>query len=212
MFAMIGAVMFAVGWFCACLWIGKQWNESRAYLIAQHNDEMKRLCGRTYGSNYLDTPGIDPDADKRLKEFDWAQCSGSITLSYYNGLANFERHMRVEANGMVSVIRNGELIQTASIEATRCAAFFRKTLASGILNYSEEVVKLKEDLLKPDSITSVCDASTVALEIVIPGLDVSKSISVYAPDVESKNYPDIIELRLLTEIESEMRTLVPMNE
>lgn len=71
---------------------------------------------------------------------------------------------------------------------------------------------MKKDLDRPNSISFVDDAADVEISISVPELGVNKTVSIYAPDTELKNFPDIIELQILTRLEREILELVPKGD
>jgi len=71
---------------------------------------------------------------------------------------------------------------------------------------------LKKDLDRPISTSHANDAADVEIKISVPELGVNKTVSIYAPDVELKNFPDIIELQIFTRLEREILDLVPKGD
>ena len=47
------------------------------------------------------------------------------------------------------------------------------------------------------------------IHLSVPELEVEKRISIYAPQVELENYPDIIDYQLVVQMTKELRELIP---
>jgi hypothetical protein len=177
----------------------------------QFKESLKDIQQRVYGDNCFHLEGIDPESDVRLNAFDPAKGGGTIRLAY-SSVWNNDCSLTLNGDGtLTSENKSGSRVVT-TLDHDRCKAFFRKTLASGLLNYSQQTVDLKKDLDRPNSISHVNDAADVEIIISVPELGVNKTVSIYAPDTELKNFPDIIELQILTRLEREILELVPKGD
>lgn len=163
------------------------------------------------GENPYHKPGVDRDADAKLAAYDPANSSGSITLSYVGGYREHSDgpHYCLTGNGEISVEREGKRQLVGKLEPDACRAFFLKVLRSGLLNYSEDLVGAKMALARPMPESGVTCAATTNIRISVPELGVEKRIAVYTPEIELKNYPDIIEFKIITELEKAILELVP---
>jgi hypothetical protein len=133
----------------------------------------------------------------------------SVTLSHVGGMGGMDRHIKITGDGAVTVSDSSGTKQVATLTKADCADFFRKVIASGLACYSEGVVELKRDLAYPEKMRSVTCAGMTDFRIVVPGLKVDREFSIYVPEVEQWNYPDIIEYRSAVELEKEMLGFVP---
>ena len=84
-----------------------------------------------------------------------------------------------------------------------------RVITSGLLNYSDGIGEIKQDLARPDSMSYVTDMPVTEIRISVPELGIDKFISIYAPQVELRNYPDIVELQLVASLENEILSFVP---
>lgn len=180
----------------------------RAHIEEKHfHDFIKSLRQTIYDRDIRRFPKLED----RLTTFDLPHSNATITLSYVGGFGGNDRHLQLHGNGDLLSINEGKSKLITTLPPERCRTFFHRVLTSGILSYSEGVIALKKDLLRPDSEVSVSCCPNTKLLISIPELNTEKTISVYAPDVEFENYPDIIDLQILTQIEQEILNLVPQN-
>lgn len=174
-------------------------------------ESIKGMQQRIYGNNYFHLEGIDPESDVRLNAFNPAKSGGTIRLAY-SSVWNNDCNLTLNGDGtLTSENKSGSRVVT-TLDQDRCKAFFRKTLASGLLNYSQQTVDLKKDLDLSNTIMDVYDAAYVEIRISAPELEVNKTISIYAPDVELENFPDIIELQIFSSLEREIVDLVPKGD
>lgn len=182
-----------------------------------HLDKSRReLCQNVYGRNYLHVQGVDTKAEARLAAFDPAHGSNTLQLIYSNPFAG-EAGLTLQGDGtLVSKTKNGTR-KVAVIDHELCMALFHKVLTSGLLNYSEDVIRLKESLdykLGGPGYAKkhVDDGSDVEIRITVPELEVDKEISIYEPGVALENHPDIIEFQLLIDLEKEIQNLAPEDD
>jgi hypothetical protein len=174
-------------------------------------ESINALQQRIYGDNYFHLEGIDPEGKARLNAFDPSQCDATIQLAY-SSIWNNDCHLTLRGDGTLTSETKSSSRVVTIIDHDRCKAFFRKVLSSGMLNYSQQAVDLKKDLFTYTSIKMVSDAAYVEITISAPELQVHKTVSIYAPDVELENYPDIIELQIFTHLEREILDLVPKGD
>ena len=103
--------------------------------------------------------------------------------------------------------------KVGTIEQGRCADFFKRVMTSGILNYSNDVIELKEDLTYPPSHAGVLDAANTGFQISIPELGIEKIISLHAPaQSQLKSNPDIIEFQWVATLEKEILGFLPKDD
>lgn len=174
-------------------------------------ESIYALQQRIYGDNYFHLEGIDPEGKARLNSFDPSKSDATIRLAY-NSICDNACHLTLKGNGTLSSETKSSSRVVTTLDHDRCNAFFRKVLSSGMLNYSQQAVDLKKDLHSSSSIKMVSDAAYVKITISAPKLQVDKTISIYAPDVELENYPDIVELQIFTRLEREILELVPKGD
>lgn len=188
------------------------------FLIVRSNRSEKRfkesikgMQQRIYRVHNLHEERIDPESTDVLDAFDPAKSGGTIRLAY-SSVWKDDCSLTLNGDGtLTSENKSGSRVVT-TLDRDRCKAFFRKTLASGLLSYSQQTVDLKKDLDPPNSISHVDDAADVEISISVPELGVNKTVSIYAPDIELKNYPDIIELQNFIRLEHEILDLVPKGD
>lgn len=198
-------VIFVVGYVSAVL---------RVTGRDDYKDELFRssiadIRQRTYAPNFLFLKEGVPNIESHSATFDPAKSAGSIMLSYVGGLGGADHSLQLRGDGGLYSIVSGDARLVTTIDHDRCTALFKWFLTSGILNYSDEVVEIKRDLLPPNGWKGVTDNPNTEIHVSIPELKVDKNISAYAPRVELENFPDIIELQLVTQFEKEMLGLVP---
>lgn len=173
---------------------------------------IAELRQRIYGPNQFHLADFS-EAKAQLDAFDPAKSAGSITLSYIGGMdgsiGGSDLHLQLRADGSLSSDNHGRRRLITTIPPERCAAVFRRVLTSGLLNYSEGIIELKKDLLPPDGWKMVTDNPSTEIHVFVPELKTEQTVSVYAPDVELKNFPDIIEFQIITQLEKEILELVP---
>lgn len=167
------------------------------------------LRQRIYGDNYFHLKDDYPDIEARLAAFDPSKGKGSIVLSYTGGMGAGDHFFRLEGDGSLYKEFQGGRKLITRVQPERCKSFFLEVLSSGILNCSEGVIGLKQDLLHPNSTTDRTDCPDTGIRISVPELGVEKFVSIYTPDVKAKNYPDIVEFQIVLRIEGSILGLVP---
>ncbi|MEO6478167.1 MAG: hypothetical protein ABIQ96_23800 [Luteolibacter sp.] len=203
---------FVAGWMCACIRLQRSFGESQVISQVGRDEEIKTLRQRIYGSNHYHQKWISPESDERLERLDFSQSGGSITLAYANGLSGRKSNLQIRCDGTFSINKDGVPRLITTLDSTRCADFFKRVITSGLLNYSDDVVEMKRDLKRPNPISDVSDASSVGFVISVPKLDIEKEFSIYAPEVELRNYPDIIEFQLIVAVEKDILNFIPKND
>lgn len=194
---------FAPGFWLGMHWINRQRTEAKLQEV------VSRLQSQTYGSNYLDRPGIDKEADAQLAAFDPSHSECRIELGFSSVWG--EQSYQLSGTGEFWRTAKGKRELLITLPPERCKAFFLNMLKGGILNCSAEVIDLKEDLGQEVShvFSEVYDASTTDIRIFVPSLKIDKAISVYAADFGLEQHPDIIEYKIITDVEKAMLGLVP---
>ena len=144
--------------------------------------------------------------------FDPAKSGGLIGLSYVGGFGSADRTLELHGDGQLKAEIGGEVRLLTTLPHEQRVTFFRDVLSSGIFGCSEEVIGLKRDLLLPQNWRQVTDRPTTRILISVPGMRPKLDISVYAPDVELDNFPDIIELKIITRLQDDLLGLVPKND
>jgi hypothetical protein len=196
------AVVFAAGFSLA--WYGVVVRD--AYRMDALDQKIQRLVQGIYGSNHFHIPQVDAEAQSKLAAFDPARGSNCIKLSYSSIWGSSS--LTLQGNGsLISETKRG-VRNFERIAPERCKAVFHKFLTSGLLNYSDEVVKLKGELIRElgprRGMHRVDDGRWVEISITVPELQVDKAIRIYEPEVELKNFPDLIELSLFIAMEQEL--------
>jgi hypothetical protein len=190
-------VFFALGWIGACIRVQHQASERIARIEERQGEFIKRIRQRIYGSNYFHGKGISPEDDARLERFDPVASKGFITLSYVGGMGHSDTQLKIEGDGDIFVLEQGATRKVGTLDQGRCADFFKRVLTSGVLNYSNGLILLKEDLTYPSSHAGVMDAPDTGFQISVPELGIEKIISLEAPaQSQLKSNPDIIEFQL----------------
>lgn len=205
---------FFFGWIFACFFLQRQFSQrqlrSQKQLreeTLQYSNNVKSLRQEIYGSNKFHREDASPDTKELLSSFVPSTNEEYISLAHVGGLGALDYRLTLCGNGSLYKKASGNNQLISNIPRNRCNSFFHQVLTSGILNYSESIVSLKVDLLIPFKLKGVTDRATTEIRISIPKLKIDKVISVYAPDVELQNFPDIIEFQLITQIEKEILDL-----
>lgn len=175
----------------------------------EFRERVREFRQRIFGTNYFHHEGLFTETDAQLAAFDLASSKGSIVLSYTGGMGRGDLSIRLSSDGILTREVDGVSERITAIAPERCKTIFLESLRSGILNYSEGVIELKQDLLRPNSRIHITDSPDTNISISVPELAVEKLVTIYAPDIEAQNYPDIIEFRIFLRIEKEIRDLVP---
>ena len=200
---------YAAGWRGHAMQSRSRLESERDYAEMKLHKDLTKLRQRSYGSNYFHSEGVFPEIEARLAVFDPATSNCSIILSYKGGIGGADRSLRLDGDGSLTKVRDGGTTLITKVDPERCKAFFLATLKSGILNYSEAVVGLKKDLLSPDGLRSVNDLPDSEMRISVPELGVEKLVTIYAPEFEAENYPDIIEFQAFVRIQNELQGFAP---
>jgi hypothetical protein len=204
---------FSLGWIGACIRLQHQASERIAIDEERQREFIKNIRQRIYGSNYFHSKGISPEDDVRLEQFDSAASKGFITLSYAGGLGKSDTQLTIESNGSVSISEHGATRKVTVLDKGRCAEFFKRVISSGVLNYSNDVIELKQDLTCPPSRVGVMDAPETGFRISVPELGIEKRISLDSPaPAQLRSGPDIIEFQLVATLENEILGFVPRND
>ena len=212
----IALLGFVCGWICACIVLQRQFAQRQLnlqkelhYDIRKWQDNVKSLRQHIYGSNNFHRDDAAPAIKALLTAFAPSRSTEFITLTYVSGLGDSDHGLNLYGNGTLESEVRGVRQLISTIPNDRCKSFYYRVLTSGILNYSEGIVALKVGLLDSNRSRGVTDRPNTEIRISVPELKINKTISVYAPDVELENFPDIIEFQLITQIEKEILDLVP---
>lgn len=181
----------------------------REFAEEKFRKDVTELRRRIYGTNFFHYEGVFPEIDAQLAAFDPASRKGSIVLSYSGGMGMADRSIRLSSDGALTREMEGISESIATIAPERCKKIFLEALKSGILNYSEGVIELKKDLLAPASSSHVSDNPQTGIRLSIPDLEVENLVTIYAPDIEARDYPDIIEFQIFLRLEKEILAPVP---
>jgi hypothetical protein len=214
-----GAIGIALGLICMSFpagWILSKVDSERsiaariAAIEARHADEVKDHREYAFGPyfDHLGPDGRPVDQDVALRDFR-PTSEDSVTWSHIGGLGGIDRHIKVSGDGTVAVSDAAGTSKVATLTEVRCSDFFRKVISSGLAGYSDEAVFLKIMLQQPNELSCITCGSTTRVRIVIQELKVDREFDLYLPEVESKNYPDIIEYRSAVEIEKEIQSFAP---
>jgi len=212
-----GAIGIALGLICISFpagWVLSKFDSRKsamamiASIEASHADTVKDLRERPSIPLFTEPDGQWMDQEDGLKKFE-PSGEDSITLTQGSGLGFGGRVIEVCGNGVVTVSDSSGTKQVATLSKADCADFFRKVIANGLAGYSEEAVQLKRDLAYPETTYGRTCAGDTGFRISIPSLEVDREFSIHVPEIEVKNYPDIIEYRSAEEIEKEILGFVP---
>jgi hypothetical protein len=205
---------FFFGWILACIFLQRQFlqrqlrsQEQLREDTLQYSNNVKSLRQEIYGSNKFHREDASPDTKELLTSFVPSTNDEYISLAYVGDFGALDYRLTLCGNGSLYKEALGKHQLISNIPRDQCSMFFHHVLTSGILNYSESIVSLKVDLLNPLKLKGVTDRPTTEIRISIPKLKIDKFISVYAPDIELQNFPDIIEFQLVTQIEKEILDL-----
>lgn len=214
--ALIALVGFVCGWMSACIVLQKQFSKRRADLqeqscnnVNQWRDKVRSLQGEIFGKGYFNRDDAMPKMQSMLESFVPDNKSQYIKLAYVGGLGGNDLHLNLYGDGSLYTEFRGVTQLVTVLPRDNCKNFFFQFLTSGILNYSEDIVFMKMNLLPPDNLSRRTDKPNTELHISIPELQIKKTISVYGLNNQLENFPDIIELQLVTQFEKKVLGLVP---
>lgn len=202
------------GWILSCVFLQRQFSERQLRLKKQFSEDtfkylnnVKLLRQNIYGNNKFHRKDAPSETKNILANFTTSTNDEYITLAYIGGSGDSAYQLTLYGDGSLYMEDAGKRQLISNVARGPCNSFFYRIITSGILNYSESVVSLKVALLSPPKSRGVTDRPTTEIRISIPKLKIDKVISVYAPDIELQNYPDIIEFQLLAQIEKEILDL-----
>lgn len=211
-------ISFLSGWIGSCMLLQRQFSQRQAHLreqafqeVHRWKDSVRSLGGQFYGDSLFYRPEGQSDSEARLKAFTPSETTEFISIGYFGGYTESCKCFVLTGNGEFYSELNGERNLITKVPTDRCTAFFRQIITSGILNYSAGVLNLKMEILRPESYSGVTDTPLMRIQIWIPKLNIEKEIEVSAPEIQVKNFPDIIEFRLILELQSEMLKLASEN-
>jgi hypothetical protein len=200
---------FVSGWAGACVLIQRQGKERLASQQKIWEDRVKSMRSEIYGNNDFHTENGSPEIKAKLGAYTPSRPDEVISLSYVGGMAGRDTHLSLFGNGELRMEREDRSQLLTTLSKDRCKLFFHRVLTSGVLNYSDDVVALKESLLPPDMQRGVTCNPQTHFRISVPDFQVEKAISIYTPQIELENYPDIVEFQLIVQLEKEILELVP---
>jgi hypothetical protein len=206
---------FSLGWVGACYRMWHAADQKIAFAKNEQARHIREIHEHIYGPTYFHEKGStfkNEDA-VRLEHFDPATSKGFITLSYVGGRGEADIHLKIECTGAVSIQEHGTTRKLPPLDQKICSDFFKRMIASGIINYSNDVIAIKTDLPDRDSCTSVLHAPQTEFLISIPELGIEKTIPLTAPAPDLlKSNPDIIEYQLVATLEHEMLGFIPKDD
>ena len=212
-----GAIGIALGLICMSFpagWVLSKVSSERVMTArisaveARHADQVKTLREIPSLPSFTGPDGKWVDETTGLKSFR-PTSEDSVTWSKIRNPFGPDQEIKVSGDGAVTVSDATGTRQVATLSEARCSDFFKKVISGGLANYSDEAVCLKMLLQEPESDTRGCFAPTTRVRIVIQELKVDRKFEIYDPEVESKNYPDIIEYRSAVEMEKEIQSFAP---
>jgi hypothetical protein len=194
---------------CMAVKAERRWAKERVH------EGVVDLQRNIYGTNTYHFKDFSPEQESQLDSFGKAGSSWEVSIACLGGLVDdpdANPRLSLRNDGRLSKAVHGTTTLITTLPRDRCAALFREVLSSGILNYSDGVVQLKKDLERLDPISShssvTCNPKTV-IHIQAPDLNVNHDIEIYAPEMELKNYPGIIEFQLVMDFKKKLLALVP---
>lgn len=205
---LMAVVCFATGWVCAQIKAIRRFERFEAYRDEQQESKVKFLREQIFDPVYFQKDGMPLDQESALKEFRPSKES-SVSLSYVGGMGAEDRGIMVTGSGAVTFSVSGVSQEQTPLEPSRCGEFFRRVIGSGLATYSEGVVELKRSLQDLNEIRSVTDAPTTRFHIRIPELQIDHEFEIYTPEIQLRNYPDIVEYQSAVAIAAEMNGFVP---
>lgn len=196
----------------ATFFAGAAWSIHRARSLAQYElnaqiKELKEIQGNIYGPNTFHWTGDYNRETKALIEAYNPAISGGRIRVAYSGMVS-DSYLELDGTGELHAGLNEKRKLVTTIDPARCRDIFRRTLTSGILNYSDDVIGLKQDLLRGGMKSETCTGPT-RIEIMVGELGVSKIIEIHSPQLEHENHPHIIEYKLVVDLKEEINGLVP---
>jgi hypothetical protein len=196
----------------AAFFAGAAWSIHRAHSQAQYElsaqiEKLEEIQRNIYGSNTFHwTSGYYRETTDRIDAYDPAISGGRIRVAYSGMLS--ESYLELAGTGELHAGRNGQEKLVTTIDPQRCREIFHRTLTCGILNYSDDVVGLKQDLIRGGGKSVTCVGPT-RIDITVAELGVSKVIEILTPEIERENHPHIIEYKLVVDLQDEINGLVP---
>lgn len=195
--------------FAGVAWYHYRDRQNTSYVANSQLLGFQEIQEKIYGSNGFHYEAYNDKTRALLDAYDPATMGGGIKISYIGGLRDIsESYLELQGTGELHSGVDGNRELVATIDPTRCRDIFRRTLTSGIINYSDDVIELKKDIIQGGGVFVTCGAIT-RIEITVEKLGVSKVIEVYMPKVEHENHPHIIEYKLVLDLEEEINGLVP---
>ena len=208
----------AIGWLVGMVTgrtrMHKFLNEQNSLTERLIRDENTALCGQLFGNYPPNCSSQEADRNLKLMNYEPSKSTDEIVLCY-NGLKpDLDFRIRIQGNGILSVLDHGTVKSLTTIDAETCKTIFHRVLTCGILNWNSDVLDLKFLLLPNKKLNIVTrefgmEATFTSLEILIPEMELSKVIVLHDPITTAKELPELIEFRLYSEIEQQMRRLLP---
>ena len=131
----------------ATFFAGAAWSIHRARSHGQYelNAQIKQLeeiQGNIYGPNTFHWTGdYNRETKELIEAYDPAISGGRIRVGYSGELS--ESYLELAGTGELHAGRNGQRKLVTTIDPKRCREIFHRTLTSGILNYSDDMNRVK---------------------------------------------------------------------
>jgi|GEM_PF-3527171 len=183
-------------------------NQSRSELDRRHDNFRLLRQHSLVGSSFLRADSCLAD-NSILDDFIASDKNEIISMAYTGGYGGSGWRTILYGDGNIRTFKQDGSQQVTAIPRKQCEAIFRRFIASGILNYHQPVVDLKMALLTPENLKVVTDLDDAEFKIFIPKYGIDRTVVVYAPALQHQNYPDILELRIASTLESEFLNLMP---
>lgn len=208
-------VVFLAGWSTASIFAQKQCahrirlrSEEVRKNMGQQEKRIKLIGRKIYGDREFSRDEANLTINNKQKNFIPSNPDESVSLEYLGGMNGTDRHWILTGDGNLFSEVGGKREFLANVSSDIRDHIFHSVIDSGILNFPEGVLSLKKDILRPDNISGATDFPMTKIRIHIPELDIDKNIIVGSPEIEQRDYPDIIEFRIIFDFEKDMLSLI----
>jgi hypothetical protein len=188
---------------------GVYFNQKKGYdnaglIKSSHAEEVRELRQTIYGSNRFHSSNYSPDLSEQLSAFDPRSAECFLRLSYERSK---EYSLELRGDGTLLSIVDGKIRRVATLGEEETKEVFLRVISSGLLNYSDDVVKLKRELTVVPAMDGYPNCTVFVISV--PQLNAEKTIRIDYLETEARTFPDIVEYRLMLDSKKTMTDLVP---
>ena len=205
----VAVIALIIGGVLGFLYRGVSVRQSESLRMTSLRDMRHKIYKTTSPSSIAYGIVYGNEKELRLDTFEPTVGENYILLSFVGGFGAPDSKFQLNGNGELHAFTDttNELVITIPREI--CKEMFSKVITNGILDYCDGVIDLKKDLLRPHLIGMVTDNPTTLVNISLPKFGIHKQISVYMPEMELENYPDIKEFQLVVDLRKDISKFLP---